>query len=92
MYTLHKKITVNSSPSVVQQVLHMRRCLSGSVRAADGKVLIEGASVLRASNMRAVHIRRVLVQGEDLVVNCREDIALGEAIAASYGHGQSWIL
>ena len=69
----------------------MRRCLSGSVRA-DGKVLIERASVLRASNMLAVYIRCVLVQVEDLIVNCCEDIALGEAIAATYRHTQSWIL
>ena len=82
VYTLHKTITVTSSPTVVQQVLHMRRRLSGRVRA-DGKVLIERASVLGASNMRAVHIRCVLVQVEDLIVNCGEDIALGGAVAAT---------
>ena len=55
----------------------MLRCLSGSVLGrSDGKVLIERANVLKASNMRAVRIRVVRVQIEDLIVNCSDDIAL----------------
>lgn len=74
---------------MVQQLLHMCRCLSGSVGVARGKVLIERAGILGASDMLAVHIRIVRVQVEDLVVNCREDMALGGAIAATYRHAQS---
>ena len=78
-----KQLNGRYSPSVIQQALHMLRCFSGREQGGGRKILIERARVLGASNMLAVRVMCVLVHVEDIVVDGGEDIALGEAIAAT---------
>ena len=82
---------MTSSPSVVEQVPHVRRCFSGGVEEATWKLLVECASVLEASEMLAAGIECVRVQVEELLVNLSEGNALAVAKGAACRHVQRWL-